>query len=274
MESKLQPHHQAVVDRFVSACQADERIVAAFLVGSYVKGKPDRYSDLDLYLITTDEAYDDFASTRDSFVYQLGEPLFTEDFDLPGILFLIFSDGAEVELSYMCASQIDDVFNEPFQVLFDKKNITASIVSRERDIDQDRQKEKLRHLIQWFWHEMSHFITAIGRGQLWWAQGQLEALRSICVNLARLRNNFLDEDAGEEAYFKVEKVMPIEQLAALQETFPPLEKEAILKAGSALIRFYREIAPPLAQIHGIHYSHKLEHVMMDRLQKLQGTYVT
>jgi predicted nucleotidyltransferase len=266
MESKLRPNHQAVVDRFINASQADERIVAALLVGSYVKGSPDRYSDIDLYAITTDEAYDDFASTRDSFVHQLGEPLFMEDFDLPGIVFLIFSDGTEVELSYVRASQINKVFNGAFQVLLDKKNITVGIVSREHEIDQDKQKEKLRRLMQRFWHEMSHFIAAIGRGQLWWAQGQLEAMRSICVNLVRLRNNILDEDAGEEPYFKIENVMPVEQLAALQETFPPLEKQAILKAGLAIFRFYRDIAPSLAQMHGIHYSHELERVMMKRLQ--------
>jgi hypothetical protein len=34
MEPKLHPNHQVVLDRFVKACQPDERIVAAFLVGS------------------------------------------------------------------------------------------------------------------------------------------------------------------------------------------------------------------------------------------------
>jgi hypothetical protein len=34
MQSKLHPNHQVVLDKFVQACQSDERIVAAFLVGS------------------------------------------------------------------------------------------------------------------------------------------------------------------------------------------------------------------------------------------------
>ena len=37
-----------------AACQQDDRIVAAFLGGSYVTGTADDYSDLDLYLLTTD----------------------------------------------------------------------------------------------------------------------------------------------------------------------------------------------------------------------------
>ena len=63
--------------------------------------------------------------------------------------------------------------------------------------------------------------------------------------------------------------MPVEQLSPLKETFCPMEKEEMLKAALAIVRFYREIASPLAQKHGVHYSQGLERVMMDRLQKLQ-----
>jgi hypothetical protein len=124
-------------------------------------------------------------------------------------------------------------------------------------------------LIHGFWHELSHFITALRRDQLWWARGQLEALRSICVNLARLKNNFLDPDFGEEAYFKIETVMAVEQLAALRETFCPMEKWAMLKSVMAIVHFYQELAPSLAHEHGLKYPRGLEHVMINRLQKLQ-----
>ena len=268
MESKPHPNHQVVLERFVKACQSDDRIVAAFLVGSYVKGKADEHSDLDFYLITTDEAYDDFVSRRESFVRLLGEPLFMEDFDLPGIVFLIFQDGSEVEISYVRESQASHVFNEPFKVLMDKKNITEGVIPREREVDQDGQRGKLRRLIYWFWHDFSHFVTAMGRGQVWWAHGQLSALRLYCMNLARLRNNFADADIGEEGYFKIDNALPVEQLSSLQTTFPPLEQSAMLRAALVIVDFYKELAPLLAQTHGIPYPYSLERVMMDRLQKL------
>src|SRR6266705_1411799 len=72
-------HHQVVMNRFVAAGLADERVVAAFLGGSYARGTTDEYSDLDLYLITTDEAYDDFFAGREAFLRLLGEPLLLED---------------------------------------------------------------------------------------------------------------------------------------------------------------------------------------------------
>lgn len=268
MESKLHPNHQVVLNRFVQACQSDDRIVAALLVGSYVKGKADEHSDLDLYLITTDQAYDAFVSGRESFVRLLGEPLFMEDFDLPGIVFLIFPDGSEVEVSYVRESQVNYVVNEPFEVLLDKKNSTVGVIPREREVDRDGQREKLRRLIYWFWHELSHFIAAMGRGHLWWAHGQLGALRLYCMNLVRLRNNFSDTDIGEEGYFKIENALPVEQLSSLQTTFPPLEQSAMLQAALVIVDFFKELAPLLAQAHGIPYPDGLERVMVARLEKL------
>jgi predicted nucleotidyltransferase len=267
---QLRAHHQAFVERFVKACLADQRVLAAFLAGSVAKGYADAYSDLDLGIITTEDAFKEFFEARESFLRSLGELVFLEDFGLPGIAFYIFADDTEGELYFGNESRLEQILNGPFIVLVDKKNLLERAAFSERAPDLSEQIEKLRGEIQGFWHEVSHFATAMGRGQLWWAQGQLEALRSICVNLARLRHNILDDEAGEEPYFKVERVMPVDQLSALRETFGPMEKEAIFNAALSIIRFYQEIAPPLAHFHEIHYPERLERIMMDRLQRLES----
>ena len=94
-------HHQVIMNRFVAACHADERVVAAFLGGSYARGTTDAYSDLDFGLIVTDEAYDDFLTGREAFIRLLGEPVFLEDYHGSGadFVFSIFSDGTEGELA-------------------------------------------------------------------------------------------------------------------------------------------------------------------------------
>jgi hypothetical protein len=71
-----------VVSRFVEACSADDRVVAAFLCGSRARGEADEYSDLDLCVITRDEAFESVMAERAAFVRQLGEPMFMEDFGL------------------------------------------------------------------------------------------------------------------------------------------------------------------------------------------------
>jgi predicted nucleotidyltransferase len=254
-----------VIERFVAACRADERVVAAFLVGSYAGGTADAYSDLDLHLFTSDEAYEEFVAGREAFIRLLGEPAFQEDFDLPDIVFLIFPDGAEVELTFGREGQINDILSGPYEILLDKKGSLAGPILPQAEPDQAKQIETLRRQVYWFWHDLSHFITAMARGDLWWAYGQLEALRRYCLNLARLRQNFSDTEVGAEGYFKIGQALPPEQLSPLQATFCPREPEAMLRAAVIIVRFYQELALPLAQTHGITYPADLDRVMSGRL---------
>ena len=99
-ELQLPHHHHVIMNRFVAAGLADERVVAAFLGGSYARGTPDAYSDLDLYLITTDEAFNDFLAGSQAFIQLLGKPVFLEDFkgDWGEFVFFIFPTEPKVNL--------------------------------------------------------------------------------------------------------------------------------------------------------------------------------
>ena len=261
-------NHQIVMSRFIAACQADERVVAAFLGGSYARDADDAYSDLDLYLITANEAYEDFLAGRKAFIRQLGEPVFLEDFHGgdADFVFFTFPDCIEVELGLGRESHFTYIHVGPYIVLLDKKGILAGAVFTWHEPTQAEQIETLRRLVSWFWHDLSHhFITPMTRGQIWSAYGALEELRLTCVNLARMRQNF---KAEAEGYEKVEQAIPVEQLSPLQATFCPLERDAMLQAALVIVRFYQELAPPLARAHGIIYPIELERVVYDRLEQL------
>ena len=264
------PHLQAILDRFVAACRADGRVAAALLVGSYARGAADAHSDLDLFLITDDDAFHDFAAARHDFVRALGEPLFREDFDLPDIVFLIFPDGAEVEIHFAPAARLGAILDEPHWSLLDKRGLLAAPPAPYAAAGASRSTEALRRQIAWFWHDLSHFITAVARGQLWWAAGQLEVLRRITVNLLRLRHNLNDPDVGSDPWFKIDTALPAEDLALLRETYASLEREAMLAAARALVDFYRQLAAPLAETHGLAYPAELDRLMTARLEALDA----
>lgn len=264
----LPDNHQDILDRFIAACHADERIVAAFLGGSYAKDKADKFSDLDLFFITSDEAYDDFLAERESFIRLLGEPLFLEDFGMAHGCLIIYSNGTEAEIWFGRESKFKNIHEGPYRVLLDKKGILAGEVFPMHIADQAKQTEILRQQIDWFWHDLSHFIKAMGRSQLWFAYGELEVIRQICVNLARLRYNFSDAYMGDEPYFKVEQVLPVEQLLPLEGTYCPLQYDAMLQAALVIFRFYQAVAPPLGKAHGITYQVGLEQMMIRQLEKL------
>lgn len=262
--TEAHPSHQLVIERFIAACRADERIVAATLYGSHASGAADAYSDLDLGLITTDEGYEEFIGEREAFIRLLGEPLFLEDFGSTVAVFFILANGTEVELSIGREGDFMHDHGSAYRVLLDKKNLLAGAAFPRKNPTQAEQVETLRRLVYWFWHDLSHLIAGLGRGQLWWAYGQLEELRRMCVNLAHLRHDFSAEPAG---YEKVDQALPVEQLAPLQATFCPMEPDAMRQAAHTLLRFYQELAPPLAQAHGIEYPYELERLMVGRLAR-------
>jgi predicted nucleotidyltransferase len=261
---------QAVLGRFVEACEADERIVAAFLGGSRGAGREDEWSDLDVYVVTSDEDYEDFGAQLREFVGRLGEPVFLEDFGLGHTLFFVLAGGTEGELGYGCESRFLDIHAGAYRALVDKKGVLAGAEFIGEQRGPDEQLEMLRRQVYWFWHNLSHFVTALGRGELWWAQGQLEALRACCVNLARLRRNMADDGVGDEPYFKVEKAISAADLEPLRGTFGPVERAHLLRSVMTVLEFYREIAPGLAEEHGVVYPERLEEVTVSRLARLQG----
>jgi predicted nucleotidyltransferase len=265
---QLPQNYQLVLDQFVAVCQTDERVVAAFLGGSFARGAGDAYSDLDLNVITTDAAYDDFFAGRAAFIGQLGEPVFLQDAEIADADFVFFTlaDGTECELGFGRESHFTHIHVGPYRVLHDPRGVLAGARFPWPDVPQSQQIETLHAVINWFWHDLSHhFMAPMVRGQLWSAFGGLEELRRACVNLARLSERF---SAEAEGYEKVEQVLPSERLAPLQETCCPLERACMLQAARALVRYYETLAPPLAHAHGLLYPTALARLMADRLERL------
>lgn len=257
-----------MIDRFVAACSADARIVAAFLGGSHARGEADRYSDVDLCVIARDEAYDDVVADRTTIVRSLGEPLFLEDFGLDGIVFFILADGTEGEIFFGREDRLDDLWVGPFRTLLDEAGILEGVTFPPEEAVPAEQLEELRRVLSWFWHELSHLIAAIGRGQPWWAYGQLEAMRALCVNLVRIEQG---AQAGEEPYEKLDQAIATADLGSLGRTNVPLEPPALLRAAVDIVGFFRARAPRVAEAYGLTYPTELERLLCDRLDDVAGS---
>lgn len=264
-EQAMPLNQQAFVQRFVAACQADAHVLAAFIGGSHAKGAADQHSDLDLTIITTDAATADFFTARATFLGNLGDLVFLEDFGHPNLAFIIYADGAEVELWFSSPSTLEQIQCGPYRVLLDKQGLLEGVQFPIQRPGHDEQMATVQRLLDVFWHDLSHFITAMTRGQLWWAIGQIGELRGICMNLARLRYQSTADTDGHE---KVEKALPAEFLAKLTATCCPLEREAIVHAGQVLVGCYQELAQPLVAAYRLPYPAALEQVMLERMSSL------
>ena len=256
----------ALLERFAYACRADQRIVAGYLTGSHAAGTADAHSDVDLCVVATDGQRDAVWADREVLVRRLGDPLQIEDFDENDTVFFILADGTDGELTVTDAGVLPQSSRGPHRAIHDPDGILAGVAFVGSEPYLVEQVEQLRRQVQWFWHDMAHFTAAMGRGQSWWAAGQLDALRRYCVNLARLRADF----AGHlDEFDKLDTAVPAADLAPLASTYVPLDRGRMLDAARTMADYYRAVVPDLAAAHGIPYPTELEGVMRARLDALE-----
>lgn len=253
-----------LIARFARLCADDPRIVAAFVGGSHARGDADEHSDVDLYAVVDDGAYDGLVAELPALVRRLGEPIFCEPWrSRHGIdtVFFVLSNGTEGELGVAPASAFSRLHVGEHRVLVDKRDLLAGVAFPRTSSDQT---ETLRGLIEWFWHNVSHFHKAIARGQPWWAYGALDDMRGTCVQLIRLRGDFGAEPDGWE---KVDGAVATEALAPLRPTLAA-DHADLVRAGRATIAVYQELARDLAREHRLRYPSEHAHVMLERLARL------
>jgi predicted nucleotidyltransferase len=271
---EIERQREGVIARFRAACQADGRVVAAFLGGSYARGETDAYSDIDFGLITTDAGYDAFFADRAAFIAQLGEPILHEVWQGEGGDVVYFTlaagatEGVECELLLGRASDYQRMHVGPHQVLLDPTHLLDGVTFTRPPLAPEEEAERARSLVAWFWHSLCHHvITPLAREQWWSAYGGMQDLRLMCLNLARLS---ADPTEPLDGYEKVERAVPAPLLDRLAPTCCALERGAMLQAADTLVQVYQDLALPLAQRYGFAYPTALADVMTARLADLRG----
>ena len=267
-ELQLSPAQRSVVERFAALSQGDDRISAAFIGGSFARGAADEHSDLDLFLVVTEEHIGAFRDARTDLLHQLGEPLFHDTFDSAHTICFILAGDVEGELNVTTLDDVGTVHVGPCIVVMDRDGVLAGRSFSGHEADAARQTDLILQTVAVFWHDFGHLTKALARDQLWWAAGQLAVLRQICVSLARFRSNPMDLDAVSDPYFKVDQVVAPGLLDPLDATFTPRDRARLIAGAWRLVAFYREQAAALTAAAGLSYPHELDRLLTDRLARL------
>jgi predicted nucleotidyltransferase len=67
--------HEALLRRIVQVLEAEPRVQAAWLLGSFGRGAADEWSDLDLHLAIDDADFERFLEERESLYRRVGHPI-------------------------------------------------------------------------------------------------------------------------------------------------------------------------------------------------------
>jgi predicted nucleotidyltransferase len=258
--------YQRLLERMTDVVANDDRIVGLLLYGSRAAGKADAYSDMDLGVVTTDAAAEEVIRERATFIRQVGEPLFLEDFGNASIANVILADGVAFEFIVRPIGTLVD--DGPHRIVLDKDGQLTVALARKAAPEAAAavvSGEDVRRQIHYFWHEVEHVVTALGRRHLTWAHGGLEEMRAICLRLARISAGVPPED--EEPHWKVDGTLDEAFLARLRDTIVPAEPRLMAKAAGELLEIYRSLARPLAERYGLDYPERLDALISARLER-------
>ncbi|MFF0266490.1 nucleotidyltransferase domain-containing protein [Kribbella sp. NPDC004536] len=112
---------QEVIVRARDLLPADERILAVYLVGSYATGLADRFSDVDVHLVVTDDSIDWFEQHWDDVLRKVAGPTVHTD-RVPGLIggLGITADWLHVDLFAHPLATFDRFQYDGARVLFDR----------------------------------------------------------------------------------------------------------------------------------------------------------
>jgi predicted nucleotidyltransferase len=253
-------YHAGLIEKFADACRRDDRVVAAFLGGSLASGTADAHSDLDLYLITREDAYKQFLDERQEFMRRLGTPVFCDDFSEFGfdMLLFIYEDGTYGELALAPETSFLHVHGGPYRVLVDKQGLLESLTFPYFAPGHDDRRREVARSLVWFWRELLYAAKSLARGRLWSTGYYVERLRRHVKTLLDHHHN---RSAAPGPAKPLEATIPEEDRAAVNATYGRMEPADLARALNALVIAYRRVAPAAAETFDLKYPDALDRVV-------------
>jgi hypothetical protein len=174
---ELAAMRDAILARIVDRAATDERVVAAWLTGSFGRGEDDAWSDLDLHLAIEDAHLDAWWLARESLYREIAPPLFVQQ-DMPsnaqegGHFQLVYFPGP-VEVDWNVGPVSLAMRPPTSRMLFARRDIP---VSQAQPLDAGERRERLQHSTDFFWAMAPIAVKYASRGATTDAVHQIDLL--------------------------------------------------------------------------------------------------
>jgi predicted nucleotidyltransferase len=183
----IEARHAAVLQNLIEVAEADDRVVAAWLQGSRADGTADPFSDIDLYLAISDEAYESF--DRIEFIERAARVLVHAE--LPGNLGVVCLVQGPVKLDLLVEkiSAIGQMQRPAAKMLVDKDDVEAKLVTGWTP-DRNDVANEVDRLLRMTYQGASWPIRLLRRGQwMTHAYSELTLIHNMIVPLLLAPND-------------------------------------------------------------------------------------
>jgi hypothetical protein len=225
----------------VEVLKANLRVRAAFLRGSFYRGQPDAYSDLDLFAVVEAADAEDLLELGRTTLHQAGETLCVSALDAaPPRLRALFPGPLKLDLTIVTIETLPPY--EGWRILFDRDHLLRTRARSTQSFEPLRP-EHVAMICDQFWWNMFNSVGQIKRGQLWMALYLLDACRADLAQIMRWRR---DPEHPAERYLDLERHLTAEDQQALAQSLASYDlraiAEALLTAADAFEPAAREVA--------------------------------
>ncbi|MCA1572929.1 MAG: hypothetical protein LC798_22105, partial [Chloroflexi bacterium] len=163
--------HEAFIARATEVLRADDRVVAAYLVGGFAVGVGDAFSDVDLRVMVADEASAEFVDGWVDVIHRITPTVTIRAFASmnpaapwqppKGGGLCITPDWLHFDVAFQAAGSIDAHAIEGMAPLFDKVGLLPLAPTPR----PDRRREPFlpEGAVAWFLYMLGNVVAAIGR---------------------------------------------------------------------------------------------------------------
>ncbi|HKW60307.1 MAG TPA: hypothetical protein VJR46_11210 [Candidatus Dormibacteraeota bacterium] len=258
---RLPRHHR----RLLAACEmgfAEPDVAGMAIAGSFVDGRPDEYSDVDLRLVLAEGSLDRVFARKVELARQAG-PLvafFTgEHVGEPQLLVTLYADLVHVDYLFMELWEAAEKNNgRQTLVLWQRDPRVTQVLSQPYVADVPADLAYLEARIwTWAWYIQSKIL----RGELWEAVSGLNTVRDVVL----FRLFALARDVRFRGARFAEELVG-ERRAAVELTQARVDRESLQVALRATVSLYLELADPLLMRYGVQPNEAARKTVMPALE--------
>lgn len=232
----------ALLARATEHFRADDSTLAMFLAGSLADGTADAWSDVDLRVVTANEAFERVVAARRSAAQTWGEWLFDVwDQARPNFCVSHFRPFTKIDVFYYRPEDLTPSlwYARPLRVLHDPGGLVARVVERSRELTVEVSTDELRILAGKAIAHVHEIVRRTARGELLYAQGLLCALRDHVVRFDDALAERLTPSAPV-ARLEHRALHSDELIQAFAASLRCADREQLARASSALVTVLRE----------------------------------
>jgi len=246
----------ALLEHVVEALKADVRVRAAFLHGSFYRGQPDSYSDLDLFAVAQEADAAELLELGRTVLHTAGETMWVSPWDAaPPRLRALFPGPLKLDLTIVTTETLPPY--EGWRILFDRDHLLRTRARTAQSFEPLRP-EHVAIVCDQFWWNMFSSVGQIKRGQLWMALHLLDVCRADLAQVMRWRR---DPAHPSERYTDLERHLTAEDQQALAQSLAGYDLRAIAEALLTVADAFEPAARAVAARVGSDYPAVLAHTI-------------